>query len=398
MPMQHEHHSHGGMTGALGPWPMSQEGSGTTWLPASSPHYAIMLMPKWGPYMVHVMGTANAGYVDAGGKRGESQLFSNSMVMLQAARNTGPGTLALRGMFSLDPVFMGKRGVPNLFQTGETANGKPLKDRQHPHDLISELAASYSQRVGGDRRLFFYLGVAGEPALGNSMFLHRPSGMETPEAPISHHWFDSTHISYGVATAGLTLADKWKFEASAFNGHEPDENRYDIDKISLNSASGRITFNPNADTTLSASYGYLDSPEALEPGVNQHRITASVHLNKPMGEGRNLASALMFGRNIKHGDHGDAWNLETTYSDADNSVFLRYENVVKDELVDVPAGHYRIGKLVFGGVRNIARRDGLEYGAGAYVGLYNVPKALQSFYGKRPTTFGVFLRVRPGRM
>ena len=44
---------------------------------------------------------------------------------------------------------------------------------------------------------------AGEPALGPAGFPHRVSSMLNPVAPISHHWLDSSHISFGVVTAGL---------------------------------------------------------------------------------------------------------------------------------------------------------------------------------------------------
>jgi hypothetical protein len=397
-PMQgHEDHMQHGMKGALGPWPMSQEGGGTTWLPAASPHFAKML-ENAGPYDLHVMGLANFGYIDAGGKRGDEELFSNSMAMLQAHRQTGGGELSLRLMLSLDPILAGKNGNPNLFQTGEALHGEPLVDRQHPHDLIAELAASYSKPIGGDRRGFLYLGFAGEPALGNTNFLHRPSAMENPEAPISHHWFDATHISYGVVTAGLTWGSTWKLDASAFNGREPDEDRFDIESGPLDSSSIRIAHNPSEKWSLSAAYGFLKEPEQLEPGEDQHRVTGSIAYADRIGKGRELALSLNFGRNIK--DHGDtnALNFETTLYAGNDSYFLRYENVEKDEIFNVPEGTFTIGKLTLGGVRNIAKRDGYNWGLGAFFSLFSFPDELESAYGKNPVSWGVFLRIRPGRM
>jgi hypothetical protein len=397
MEMEHSQEMHRGMhSGELGNYPMSQEGSGTAWLPQSSPHHAYML-PVSGPWAQHLMGTFFAGYVDAGGKRGGQQAYSSSMAMYMAKREMGNDTLGFHAMISLDPIFNGERGVPNLFQTGETAHGQPLVDRQHPHDLVAELAFIYSHPFGANARGFLYAAPIGEPALGNTMFLHRPSGYENPEAPITHHWFDSTHISFGVVTAGVTVGDKWKLDASAFNGHEPDENRYVPDPLSLNSASGRVTFNPNKDLSFSASYGFLDSPEALEPGVDVHRFTASAMVNRPMGDD-NLALAFMFGRNSKNGEHQDAWNLEAGYSTPAWSLYGRWENVDKDELVGVPAGTYRINKVVFGGTRNLMVRDGFEYGLGGYVGLYAFPSSLEPFYGRNPVSFGIYLRLRPAKM
>lgn len=406
MPMQHEQDMHDmpgmegmhEMKGSLGDWPMNREGSGTTWQPDSTPMFMKML-PKAGRYDLDLMGELQTGYVDAGGKRGDSQLYANSMAMWMARRETGGGILGLHIMMSLDPITKGKKGVPNLFQTGETYNGQPLVDRQHPHDFLSEVAASFSKKVGRDSQAFLYLAPIGEPALGNVMFMHRASGMEVPEAPISHHWFDSTHISFGVATLGLTLQDKWKIEASAFNGHEPDENRFGIDPIQLNSASGRLSFNPDANWSFSTSYGYLNSPEALEPGVDQHRVTASATYSRPLAGGDNWSTTLLFGRNVRRSaPDSDAVLLESTLYRGSNSFFGRFERVDKDELVGVPEGSYSVNKLVFGMTHDVVSRDAFDFGVGGYLGVYDFPSSLDAYYGSHPTTWGVFIRVRPSRM
>lgn len=407
---EHPHeHQHGGsmagmegmghsMNGMLGPWSANREGSGTSWQPEDSPMFMKML-PKAGRYDLNLMGQVQAGYVDAGGKRGDQQAFANSMAMWMAQRDTGGGTIGLRLMLSLDPITNGKKGVPNLFQTGETFNGEPLVDRQHPHDFLAEAAVSFSKPLGGNLRGFVYAGPVGEPALGNSMFMHRASGMEIPEAPITHHWFDSTHIAFGVVTAGITSGDKWKLEASSFNGHEPGENRFDIDPIQLNSGAGRVTYSPDKSWSFSASYGFLKSPEELEPGVDQHRVTASAQHGKTFANGDNWSTSLLWGRIIRPGhDDSDGVVLESTFYHGSGSTFARLERVDKDELVGVPEGSYGITKLVLGHVHNLSSRDGFDVGVGGYVGLYSFPKSLEPFYGKQPVTLGVFLRLRPSKM
>lgn len=402
-------HMHGGeagsmagmghsMKGMLGPWSANREGSGTSWQPDDSPMFMKML-PKVGRYDLNLMGEVQAGYVDAGGKRGDEQAFANSMAMWMAQREIGGGILGLRLMVSADALTNGKRGVPNLFQTGETLHGEPLVDRQHPHDFLSEAAVSFSKSLGASNRGFLYLGPVGEPALGNSMFMHRASGMEIPEAPITHHWFDSTHIAFGVVTAGVTMNDRWKLEASLFNGHEPGENRFDIDPIRLDSATGRLSYRPDMNWSFSASYGFLESPEELEPGVDQHRLTASVQHGRSFANGDNWSTSLLFGRILRPGHKdSDAFVLESTYYHGGGATFGRLERVDKDELEGVPEGSYGISKLVLGHVRNLSSRDGFDLGLGGYVGLYQFPKALEPFYGKKPVTIGVFLRVRPSKM
>jgi hypothetical protein len=74
-------------------------------------------------------------------------------------------TVNLRAMISPDP-FMGKSGYPELLASGETANGiAPLLDRQHPHDLFMELAASYAHPLDSENSLFLYWAIPANPRL-----------------------------------------------------------------------------------------------------------------------------------------------------------------------------------------------------------------------------------------
>ncbi|MCH3755866.1 hypothetical protein LZC13_09605, partial [Campylobacter coli] len=99
-------------------------------------------------------------------------------------------------------------------------------------------------RIGGDATAFVYAAPVGEPALGPSAFMHRASARYLPMAPITHHWFDSTHITYGVVTAGYA-GPRLQIEASAFRGREPDEHRWDIETPRLDSWSVRGTWTPS---------------------------------------------------------------------------------------------------------------------------------------------------------
>lgn len=393
-------HSMSSMQGQFGPWSMTREGSGTSWLPDAAPMF-MKDLPKIGRYDAMVMGLFTLNYTDAGGKRGDQQVYSNSMPMLMLRRQTQGTTLGLRIMASLDPLLNGEYGAPNLFQTGETAYGEPLRDRQHPHDLVSELAFTASRSIGGPNRGYVYLAPVGEPALGGSMFFMRPSGMEIPEAPIGHHWFDSTHISFGVATAGVSLGDRVKVEGSYFNGREPDENRYAFDPIRLNSGAARVSYNPTRRLSFNVAYGFLDEPEpATEPGVSQRRTTASAAYSSDLSNGDSLNLALIYGRNGYTGGQKatSALALEGTLYHGPTSLFARYEFTDKNEIEDVPSGVYPIHKLLLGATRNFASRGGLDFGYGGYVGVYGFPSSLDPFYGKTPVTFGLFLRIRPGRM
>ncbi len=232
-------------------------------------------------------GFANLVYDHQGSRRGDTRTFSENMLMGMASRDLGPGRLGLRAMISAEPWTIGREGYPLLLQTGETANGvTPLVDRQHPHDLPMELAATYSVPVGQgtDSSVFVYAGLPGEPALGPATFMHRFSGMDNPEAPLGHHWLDSTHVTFGVATLGW-IRGNVKVEGSVFTGREPDQNRTDIESPKMDSWSARISWQPARDWSLQVSHGHLNSPEQLEPEVDADRTTASAMYNRPLADG-----------------------------------------------------------------------------------------------------------------
>ena len=383
------------MSGAYGSYPMSREVSGTSWEPDSTPVPGIQEMH--GEWMTMLQGNANLIYDNQGGPRGDQQAFSTSMFMGMASRPLGDGTLGLRTMFSLDPL-MGPNGYPLLLQTGETADGvHPLVDRQHPHDLFMELAVTYSHPVGEDSSVFTYVGYPGEPALGPTVFMSRMSGMADPEAPITHHWLDATHISYGVTTLGYVWRN-WKIEASAFNGREPDQYRWNFDAPQLDSNSVRLTYNPTDNWSMQVSTGYIHSPEALEPDVDQRRTTASATYNLPLGQ-NNWQTTAAWGRDdLQPGRSLDAYLLESsfTYEQA-HTVFGRAERVAKDELFsgsDPLAGQaFTVNKFSLGYVYDLPVAEHVKIGLGGVGSLYALPSALDTAYGRNPASFMLFARA-----
>lgn len=396
---------------------MSAIGSGTSLMPASTPGYMWNWVKKDWMMMAH--GDLKVGFNHQGGPRGVNKAESQNWFMLMAERDAGPGRLMLRGMFSAEPWTTPRRGFPELFQTGETFEGRPIIDAQHPHDLFMELAAAYNIQLSEHVSLNFYGGPVGEPALGPTAFMHRMSAAENPAAPLGHHWQDSTHITHGVITAGITA---WRFrvESSLFHGAEPDENRKDIEMGKLDSWSGRIWFTPTPDWAMQVSYGHLVNPEAIEPG-NLKRLTASVTYNRPWDDG-NWASTLIWGRNHERHGNSNAYSLESTANFLDkNYLYTRMELVDKLGLLEEnifgrrgldefqPIGNgvalgdhfdqsFRVGAFTFGGVRDIVADAKLRVGIGADVTFYHVPDGLKPIYGSSPTSFHVFLRVRPGKM
>jgi hypothetical protein len=383
------------MSGVVGPYAMMRDASGTAWQPDSTPMEGLHWQSGGWTGMVH--GWADLVYDDQGGPRGGTKTFSSSMLMVMAQHAAGPGTLTLKTMLSLDPA-MGKAGYPLLLQTGETADGvTPLVDRQHPHDLFMELAAVWRLPLGAETSAFVYAGYPGEPALGPATFMHRFSGMDDPAAPITHHWLDSTHITYGVVTAGL-VHGRWKLEGSAFNGREPDQFRWNFDPLRLNSWSGRLSWNPSADWALQASYGDIKSPEQLEPEVSQHRVTVSATYNRPLAAG-NWQTTLAWGRNYDEPGHRlDAFLLESAVGWRRHTLFARFEDVQKDELFTAPsplAGRvFRVAAFSLGYVYDLPVGRHLALGLGGVGSLYALPEALRPAYGPGPGSFMTFLRLK----
>jgi hypothetical protein len=383
------------MAGLDGNYTLTREGSGTSWQPDSTPMSGLHSMQ--GAWMRMLHGFADLIYDNQGGGRGERQSFSTSMLMFMARRELGDGAFGVHLMASSDPA-MGPSGYPLLFQTGETANGKdPLIDRQHPHDLLMEAAVSYSRNLSAASSAFVYLGLPGEPALGPNAFMHRLSGQSIPEAPLSHHWMDSTHIAWGVLTAGYT-AGKLRLEASAFNGREPDQNRYDLEVRPLDSYATRLSYNPGPDWSLQGSFGRLASPEQLQPGVSVRRATASASYNAPLAQ--SWQTTLAWGRNSPSaGPASDAWLLESTASvAAAHTIFGRFEHVAKDELF-VPGSalagrNFMINKLSLGYIFDFTRWQSLELGLGGLVSMYSYPAELNAAYGTDPVSCMGFVRAR----
>ncbi len=393
--------------------PMMRESSGTAWGADSTPMYAWMkTYADGGMLMLH--GTMFARYTAVGsqrdvsvaGKGDRSRFDAPSMFMAMYSRPlTNKTQFGFRLMTSLDPIIERGYGYPLLFQSGETFGGEPLHDRQHPHDLFAELAVTLSHKFDDKQSVYFYAGLPGEPALGPPTFMHRLSGMDNPDAPIGHHWQDATHITFGVLTAGYKY-DKFKFEASAFKGREPDENRWNFDKPKLDSFSGRLSFNPTREWSFQISHGYLKNPEPSEPEIRiRRRTTASAIYNKNFRNDRNWSNAFVWGQN--HDDEGrtNSFLFESNYQIQKNTIFGRFEEVQKSahELVledEIYHGrNFLVGAYSVGYIRDIVKDKGIDVGLGAMATFNHNPAAIAPVYGgTNHGGFQIFMRFRPSRM
>jgi hypothetical protein len=360
---------------------LMRQASGTSMNPAAAPMH--MTMTQYGDWMVMLHGQAFVSQVVQSGPRGEDKFFSTNWIMGMADRPLSGGHLVLRSMLSLEPLTVGKK-YPELFQTGETIDRRPIVDAQHPHDFFMELAAEYAHPLPGNAIGYVYAAPFGDPSLGPVAYPHRASASELPQATLSHHVQDSTHIAGSVLTLG---AQDGMFGASVsgFHGREPDENRWNIDTGRIDSWAARITFDPTPNWTAQISTGHLQHPEAAE-AENVQRTTASVAYSTETWH-----SSLIFGHNDKtHGRSTNAYVAESVVRFGRNYVTGRCEIVDKDE-IPIPA---RIRALTAGYSRDVMTAHSLSGAVGANVTVYAFPPRLDPIYGSSPHSLYVFLRVR----
>jgi len=363
-------------------------------------------MTHFGHWNAMFMGVAFLVDTQQPGPRGHDKFYSSNWFMASAQRRVGEkGAFQAVLMLSLEPATITDRRYPLLFQTGETAYGRPLVDAQHPHDFIMSLGFHYARELGEGTILDAYVAPVGDPALGPVPFPHRASAMELPQAPLSHHWQDSTHIANEVVTLGLAHK-KFKIEASGFYGSEPNENRWNIDSGPINSWSTRLWFFPSKNWAMQVSTGRLAHPEAFEPG-DTVRTTSSIAYTRPM-PGGSWSSSLIWGRNhnTRTKRNLNSYLVESVLPvTRKNFVTGRVELVDKDELF---AGEpeleehlerqygstFRIGAFTIGYTRDIALFRNIETGIGANFTAYSLPDAIKPYYGNCPVGGNIFVRSR----
>jgi hypothetical protein len=324
---------------------------------------------------------------------------SQNWFMLAGRRGLGPGTFSFDAMTSLEPFTLDKIGSPEVFQTGETYHGGPIIDRQHPHDLVMGLGGLY--RIPRGRVTYLFgADVVGAPALGPTPFMHRASARDNPEAPLIHHYTDSTHVTPGVLTAGVE-ADGVTVEGSWFRGEEPNDNRLNIDKPRFDSWSGRVGW-ARGPWRTQFSGAHLHRPEVLEL-FDVTRLTASIEYDGQVAS-RPFAATLLWGENREvHGildGYLFEWDLRVTRRE---TLYGRAESAAKD-LLDLggpdPPGFiefHRISHvqaLTLGYVFDVSQQRWGRIGVGGDTTVYHVPDNMLEFYGS-PHSFHVFVRYRP---
>ena len=386
--------------------PMSRDGSGTSWQPDESP--MMMYSKRKGNTSFIFHGAFFLRYTSQDltkqGNRGGNKFDApNWMMFMLTQKLSAKDLFAFLSMLSLDRLTEGGNGYPLLLQSGESFNGVPLVDRQHPHDLFAELAAAYTHSFTKDLDLTSYFGYPGEPALGPVVFMHRLSARNNPDATLGHHWQDATHITFGVATFGLRYKII-KAEGSIFTGREPDESRYDFNRPRFDSYSYRLSANPNQNFSLQFSQGFIHSPEVLEPEMNITRTTTSMLHAKSLQHGKYIATSFVWGMNHNStGENLNSFLVESNLKLASLGIYARYEFVQKDaddllllHFEDTPTFNLKAYTLGVNKVLFTYFNTDLALGLQSTI---NFPdENLKRIYGNNPLAVEVFLKIAPASM
>jgi hypothetical protein len=407
-------HEHVAVTAAL--LTPTREASGTGWLPAATPMYGVHR--PWGAWDIRLNGVlfVQALYEPRDRHRtggpGTRQGGSLNWVMVAARRHLGGGRFGVHTMLSAEPWTVPGCGSLSFLATGEVCDGDTIHDRQQPHDLFMELAADYDRPLGGDWRWQVYAGLAGEPALGPPGYPHRASAMSNPIAPITHHWLDSTHVTFGVVTVGAHNR-RWKAEASAFNGREPDSRRTDLDLGGFDSVAARVSFLPTDRLALQLSAGRLkeartDFLGSREPVI---RVTTSAMYHVPLAEGGIWATTLAFGSNhASEQVSAILFDATTVGAVLESSVSWSGRHTVfgRGEVGGMPAHHlhateffttiFSVAKLQVGYVHHLKPMKGLTPGIGSVFSISILPEELAPRYsGRTAPSLGVFFNLQAAR-
>ncbi len=395
----------------------TRDASGTAWLPEATPMYG--LHRPWRGWDLRLDGVLFAQYLYEPGDRHRTggsashQVAGTNWGMAVARRAAGRGRFGVRTMLSAEPWTIDGCGTLSYLSTGEVCEHDTIHDRQQPHDAVMELAADYEHPLAGGWRWQVYAGLAGEPALGPPGYPHRASAMGNPMAPAAHHWLDSSHITFGVVTAGVHN-QRWKAEVSAFNGRAPDEGRAGIDLGALDSYAARVSFLPTARLALQVSAGRLHDArlEFLERAPRPvTRMTMSAIYHRPLGStgiwATTVAAGLTRAQETVAGVRAD---LHAPALMAESSLTLSGRHTVfgRAEVIGMPAHHLHaaelgdaivtVGKLQAGYLRHLGSWKGLVPGIGAAAAVSLLPASLAPRYsGRAAPGVSVFVNLRPAR-
>jgi hypothetical protein len=366
--------------------------------------------------MVH--GNSHLTGIFQSGTRGQDGVALPNMLMAHVDRMFGAHQLSLSFMGTLEKFTFPEEGYPLLFQTGEANHhGEPYIDAQHPHSTpVMGLTLSDTIDFGDDTWLRLSFAPRGQSADGPIAFMHRPTAVWNPDAPLGHHLGqDVGHITSTVLSATLRRGSN-QVEVAAFNGAEPEPDEIDLPLGKLNSAGVRLTHFFTDEVFAMASIAYVDDPHPHKHGgsglvafdqdaTSMLRYSLSAYTRHRLRKDMVLFNTAIYGAittaGIKTERHSFAHELALKRHEA---VFYSRFELVQRLPVELnipsstPLSTRIVGALSFGYSHELANWQGLAVRAGGAVTGHFVPDDFQAAYGGN--TFGakIFLQLHGGDM
>lgn len=353
------------------------------------------------------------------GRRGRNAFSVPNMFMLDVGSSVGASHyLNFEFMGTLERWTFPEAGYPELLQIGEhQENGAPFIDSQHPHSspiMGLTLGDTFSFGEGKDH-LKFWFSPRGSSTDGPVPFMHRPTGMVNPDAPLGHHiGQDVGHITSTVF-GGLLHLNQTTFEASTFYGAEPEPLKVDLPLGGPNSYAVRLTqqFSPTFYAMTSAAF--VKHPEPHDPSLDHvWRYSASFYNSQRIGGNWKLNSALIWGL-INGYDEASALNSfadEFWFHRGNSNIWGRIEVLQRtpDELEIMSAsspnsnGQSDLHKpqwvkaLTLGYTHRLIDWGSADLSLGGSVTKDFLPREFQSAYSGEPWAAKVFLKLSGMKM
>lgn len=344
--------------------------------------------------------------------RGKNRVSSPNMLMAAAGKSYGNNYVEVNLMLTAERWTFPKAGYPELLQIGERdADRQPYIDAQHPHSSpIMGLTLTDTIRLGdGNDYLRVFFAPRGQATEGPVAFMHRPTGMVNPDAPLGHHiGQDVSHISSTVLGFSTTIG-KIQFEVSAFNGTEPEPTKVDLPLGIPNSYGTRLAYAFSDQTYAMISAAEVANPEPFDPTLTKvWHYSGSVYSMKNWDSGLVLHNTFIYGL-VNNYDHISTlssmlYEFWLHQMDSPHQYWGRVETVERTASQLAIIGAFNLNEpqwvyaLTAGYTYKINLSDELEAGVGGSVTKDFLPNDFRTAYDGEPLSGKLFIQITGMKM
>ena len=362
-----------------------------------------------GMWMLHGNGFVVQSFQE--GSRGKNRLSSPNMLMNEVGKSYGNQYFNANLMLTLEKWTFPKEGYPELLQIGEkNQDDQPYIDAQHPHSSpILGLTFSDTISLGeGKDYVRFFFAPRGQATEGPVAFMHRPTGMVNPDAPLGHHiGQDVSHITSTVLGFSLSKG-RTQLEISAFHGTEPEPAMVDLPMGTLNSYGARIAYDFSNNFFAMFSAAEVNDPEPHDPTLKKlWRYSGSIYSKHQLNE-MMLFNTFIYGL-VNNYDHISALRSvldEFLFHEKDrpNQYWGRFEFVERTATELAIPGLLNpdevklVTAVTAGYTYKIKLTDEIEAGVGSSITKYFLPSDFRTAYSGDPLSGRIFIQITGMKM